>query len=344
MTNVFLHITHLFFVMFLFLRGIDKQDVQGFQLSGHAQGTTWHITYFHADSAVGKYDIDSILNVIDSSLSIYKPYSTIVAFNKSDVGVRADEHFRNVVQRSIEIYNETGGLSDITVGPLTDAWGFGASRSTSVPTDHEIKEFLQCVGSPNILLRNDSVIKLKPCLKLDVNGIAQGYSVDVIANFLESRSVDDYLVELGGEMRVKGKKQPGNRPFSIGIESPSADDFSSPPIQKIISVNAGAVTTSGNYRKYHESEGKKYSHILHPKTGKSVDNEMISATVYAPDATTADAYDNALMLMGVERALKYIDERPVLAAFLIYKDKDGKIADTASARFRELFFHLRETK
>jgi thiamine biosynthesis lipoprotein len=109
-----------------------------------------------------------------------------------------------------------------------------------------------------------------------------------------------------------------------------------PPMQKIILVDSGAITTSGNYRKYHESKGKRYSHIINPKTGKSAENEMISATVYASDAITADAYDNALMLMGVDRALKFVESRKDLAAFIIYKRSDGKLADTASSRFRQL--------
>ena len=176
---------------------------------------------------------------------------------------------------------------------------------------------------------------MKPCVRIDVNGIAQGYSVDVMANFIARKNVKDFIVELGGELRVQGKK-PGGNPFKVGIESPSGDDFSAPPMQKIISIGSGAITTSGNYRKYHESKGKKYSHIINPHTGKSVSNEMISVTVYAKNATTADAYDNALMLMGVKDALKFVEKKPDMAAFLIYKKKDGTVADTASTRFRRL--------
>lgn len=306
------------------------------QLSGLAQGTTWHASYFYSDSAVTQNQVDSILKVIDSSLSLYKPYSTIVAFNKSITGLKIDKHFRNVVEKSLDTYRRTGGLSDITVGALVDAWGFSAHPDSKIPSDSLLKKLLPCVGSGNILIRNDSLIKLKPCVRIDVNGIAQGYSVDVIASFFESRGIANYIIELGGELRVKGKKQPGDLPFRIGIESPSGDDFSLPPMQQIISLDSGAITTSGNYRKYHESKGKRYSHIINPSTGKSADNEMISATVYAADAITADAYDNALMLMGANNAIKFIEKRIDLAAFIIYKRKDGTLADTASTRFRKL--------
>jgi thiamine biosynthesis lipoprotein len=126
----------------------------------------------------------------------------------------------------------------------------------------------------------------------------------------------------------------------VGIESPSGDDFSLPPMQKIIVLDSGAITTSGNYRKYHESKGTRYSHIINPATGKSVQNEMISATVYASDAITADAYDNALMLMGLDRAMKFVESKKDLAAFIIYKRPDGKLADSASTRFRQLISPL----
>jgi thiamine biosynthesis lipoprotein len=320
----------------LILLFFPRTGIRTFHLSGYAQGTTYHVTYFNSDSIILKNTIDSIFASIDSSLSIYKPYSTIQSFNNSERGVIADKHLKYIIQQSQNFTKETGGLSDITVGPLTEAWGFGAKKITIDPTEEELKIILSCVGSEKIILKNDSLIKTRPCVKIDVNGIAQGYTVDIISKFLDSKGVADYLVEVGGELRVKGKKQPGDKPFQVGIESPSTDDFSEPPMQQIIKLNEGALTTSGNYRKYHESKGKKHSHILDPHTGNSVDNEMISATVFAKDATTADALDNALMLMGVNKAMKYIEERPDLAAFLIYKDKDGKIADTASSRFRQL--------
>lgn len=320
----------------LFFSSISRQEIKSVHLSGEAQGTAWNITYFHKGNPVSKNDLDSIFRSIDSSLSVYKSFSTISRFNNSTRGVTADVHLQKLVQTSFHITRETNGLSDITVGPLIEAWGFLAKQSSSIPNDREIKDILQCVGIKYITLQNDSLIKQKPCVKIDVNGIAQGYTVDIIAKFLEEKGISDFLVELGGELRVKGKKQPDNNPFKVGIESPSGDDFSTPPMQKIVILNTGAITTSGNYRKFHQSKGKKYSHIIDPRTGKSVDNEMISATVFAKDATTADAYDNALMLMGMERALRYIENRPDLAAFIIYKNKDGAIADTASSRFRKL--------
>lgn len=305
-------------------------------LSGHAQGTTWNIIYFGSDSIAVKNAVDSIFNSIDSSLSIYKPFSTITAFNKSERGIRVDHHLQKIVKLSFEFTKLTKGLSDITVGPLTQAYGFGAKKPDSLPNKQQLEKLRECVGMKNIIFRNDSLIKKKPCVLLDVNGIAQGYTVDIIGGYLEHIGIRNYLVEVGGELRSKGTKSPGNQPFQAGIESPSDDEFDITPMQQIISLRNSALTTSGNYRKYYESNGKKHSHILDPRNGLSVDNEMISATVWAKDATTADALDNALMLMGVEKGIAFVNRMPGVAAFFIYKNAKGYVTDTASTRFKIL--------
>lgn len=311
-------------------------------LSGHAQGTTWQATYFARDSSVSKQEVDSILNVIDSSLSIYKSWSTIVAFNNSRSGIKIDEHFRKVIVQSLETYKKTNGLSDITVFPLVEAWGFGVKPGNDPPDNKLIRSILPCVSSGKIHLSNDSLVKTDPCVKIDVNGIAQGYSVDVIADYFETNGIDNYIIELGGELRVKGKKDPSGEPFKIGIESPSGDDFTLPPMQKTISLDSGAITTSGNYRKYYESKGKRVSHIINPKTGQPVNNDLISVTVYAKNAMIADAYDNALLLMGLDSAMTFIENEKEMAAFFIYKRNDGSIADTASSRFQHLIVNVKK--
>jgi thiamine biosynthesis lipoprotein len=308
-------------------------------LTGAAQGTTWHITYYGKDSTVKKMQIDSLLAVIDSSLSIYKPYSHIVAFNNSRTGIIIDEHFRRVVEKSLETYHQTDGLFDITILPIVEAWGFGAKHIETLPDSNTIRSLLTCVGSQYLKLDGYRLTKLKPCVKIDVNGIAQGYSVDVIANFFERNGIVNYIVELGGELRVHGKKQPGNEPFKIGIEAPSDNDFESHPLEKILVADSGGITTSGNYRKYYESNGKHISHLMDPHTGYSIQNKMISVTVYAKDAITADAYDNALMAMGLDRGMDFVEKRQDLAAYFIYRLPNGKTADTASSRFYNLIQH-----
>ena len=244
-----------------------------------------------------------------------------------------------MVEKSLETYHQTDGLFDITILPIVEAWGFGAKTIDTLPDSATIRSLLTCVGSQYLKLDGYRLTKLKPCVKIDVNGIAQGYSVDVIADFFEKNGIVNYIVELGGELRVHGKKQPGNEPFKIGIEAPSDNDFVSHPMEKILVADSGGITTSGNYRKYYESNGKKISHLMDPHTGYSIQNEMISVTVYAKDAITADAYDNSLMAMGLDKAMEYVEKRQDLAAYFIYHLPDGNTADTASSRFYNLIQH-----
>lgn len=308
-------------------------ELKKFQINGTAQGTTYHITYFAADSLVIKKQIDSILDKIDSSLSLYKRYSLINKFNASKSGLVIDGHFINVVKKALEVYRSTDGLFDITVYPLTDAWGFGPAVKDSLPDSSKVRQLVSCVNSSLIYLHGRKLVKKKPCVQLDVNGIAQGYSVDVIANFFEKKGITRYIVELGGEIRAKGRKPGNNEKMSVGIESPG-DDPGFSLIEKVIWLESGAVTTSGNYRRYRETEGKKITHLLNPRTGYPIRNELISVTVYAKDAITADGYDNALMGMGLTKALAFVEKRKDLAAHFIFQKKDGSIGDTMSNRFR----------
>jgi len=310
-------------------------ELKKFQVNGTAQGTTYHISYYATDSLVTKKQIDSILDKIDSSLSLYKPYSLINKFNNSKSGLVIDGHFINVVKKALKIYASTDGLFDITVYPLTEAWGFGPSRKDSLPDSNRVRQLVSCVNSSLIYLQGKKLVKKNPCVQLDANGIAQGYSVDVIANFFEKKEITRYIIELGGEIRVRGRKPGNNEMMSVGIETPG-DDPGFSLIEKVIWLDGGAVTTSGNYRRYRETEGKKITHLLNPKTGYPIRNELISVTVYAKDAITADGYDNALMGMGLKKALAFVEKRKDLAAHFIYQNKDGSMADTMSKRFGAL--------
>ncbi|MFT3947695.1 MAG: FAD:protein FMN transferase [Agriterribacter sp.] len=314
-----------------------KNNIQKIQLAGFAQGTTWHITYYAEDSIVTKAQVDSILTRLDSSLSIYKNHSLISRFNRAKKGITIDEHFAAVINKSIEVWKTSGGLFDITVMPLVQAWGFGTKDIHQYPDSAKIMSMLKCIGSDKISMRDNYLFKKKSCITVDVNGIAQGYSVDVIAGFFEQHAIHNYLVEIGGEIRVKGRKLPGNEKMKIGIEAPGNYDETTPSIlQKIITPEDGAITTSGSYRKFHESNGKKFSHTISPKTGFPIQNELISVTVFASDAMTADAYDNVLLAMGLTKAMEFVEKRNDMSAYFIYKKTDGSIADTASTKFMDL--------
>ena len=315
------------------ISAFDSKPVRGYHLNGQAQGTTYHITYYSSDSSISRGQVDSILNSIDSSLSIYKPWSLISRFNQGTAPITMDQHMAVVLNKSMETWRQTEGIFDVTVQPLVQAWGFGTKEHGQLPDSAAILALKQCVDTRYLTIAGTQLSKAKPCTRLDVNGIAQGYSVDVLADFFDRKSIDNYIVELGGEIRIKGRRQPSKERMKIGIEAPGEDEFQMNLLQKIVSLDSGAITTSGSYRKFYESGGKRISHIIDPRSGYPTQNELISVTLYAPDAITADAYDNALMVMGLQKALAFVEQRKDMAAYFIYRNDKGKIVDTASSRF-----------
>lgn len=308
----------------------QKIDIRGF-----AQGTTYSITYYAQDTLFSDLQADSLFGVVDRSLSIYNDSSLISNFNKSARSVVPDEHLYTVVKRALEISDLTKGKFDITVKPLMDAWGFGKVEPDSLPGKEEINRILQCVGSDLLRLDSGRLEKLKPCVELDPNGIAQGYTVDLIAAHLSSLGIENFLVEVGGEIVVKGKKMPSGESLQIGIESPSDDLLNPFLITNSISLDSGAVTTSGSYRKFHEKDGKTITHIIDPETGHYLQSPIISVSVYAKDAITADGVDNALLLMSIQEAVKFVEDNG-LGAYFIYRDSNGKVYTKKTSRFPAL--------
>ena len=333
---VFWWLGSLLILLFGFTHDQKPTGLKPFQLTGLAQGTTYSITYYSQNGTIQKPQIDSIFRRLDQSLSIYLPTSLISQFNQSNTGIETDTHIQQVIQKSLEIFNETGGVFDVTVYPLVNAWGFGAGKVATLPDSATITSLLACVGSRKIRLTQRQLSKTVPCTKIDVNGIAQGYSVDIVADYIEKQGIRNYLVEVGGEIRVKGRKYPQNTPLSIGIQTPTQNDFESASIQKVIEVNQGAITTSGNYRTYRQIGGQRISHIINPKTGYTSQNELISVTVVAHDAITADGYDNALLAMGLPQAFSFLKRHRNLEAYFIYQKSNGAVADTATAGFYKL--------
>lgn len=304
------------------------------EIIGFAQGTNYSVLYYTKSNTVSKMQIDSIFGTIDYSLSIYNEHSLISKFNASKKGIQVDEHFINVVRRSSEIHNTTKGLFDITILPLMELWGFKQKGIMPVqPSKIEIQSIRKCVGMNLLEIKGNNVVKKKPCVKIDVNGIAQGYSVDVVTQFLLSHNISNFIVEVGGEVRVNGRHQPSGKMMRVGIQMPKENDSILVPTQKIIIIGNGAITTSGNYRKFYESKAKKISHLMNPKSGKPIDNDLISVTVFAKDAATADGFDNALMVLGLKKAIKFAENSTEIEAYFIYKDKLGKVKDTATVNF-----------
>lgn len=291
------------------------------QIVGNAQGTTYHITYISENNVNYKKSIDSLLNVIDLSMSTWIPNSIISKINNNEPKVIVDQYFRDVFIKSVEISEKTEGLFDITVGPLVNAMGFGFSKKNNL-NNHQIDSLLQLVDYKMLRLENNKIIKEKPQIKLDFNAIAQGYSVDVLSNFLEKKGIYNYLVEIGGELKAKGKK--GKEAWKVGIDQPNEKSTSERELEAIIHLNNKALATSGNYRKFYVEGNQKFSHIINPKTGYPAKHNLLSTTVIAKDAITADAYATAFMVMGLRKSKEFLDQNKKLKldVFFIY-DENG---------------------
>ena len=313
----------LLFLSLVFFQGCtcNKNRSKIVQLSGEAQGTTYHIVLLTDIKSDFKPAVDSILKVIDQSLSTYLPTSVISRINNNDSTVIPDDHFINVFNKSKEVSESTAGVFDITVAPIINAWGFGFSKKEQVDSVL-IENLLQYIGYKKVSIQNNKLVKENPGIMLDFNAIAQGYAVDVIAAYLNSKGVINYFVELGGEVIAKGDK--GNHEYwKIGIDKPIEEPVEQREMQAVIKLFNKALATSGNYRKFYVENGQKFSHIIDPKTGYPAKNNLLSASVIAEDCMTADAYATAFMVMGLEKSLQFLTENRELnlGVFLIYDDK-----------------------
>lgn len=288
--------------------------------SGSAQGTTYHITYQTADENDYSLGIDSILKAFDLTFSEYIPNSIVSRINRNDSAVEINDMFRVVFEKSLEVYKESDGAFDLTIAPLVNAWGFGpGEKREKSPNIDSLKQF---VGMYKVRIEGKKLIKDLPGITLDMNGIAQGYSVDIVSVFFEKKGIKNYMVEIGGEVRAKGKNDKGKL-WRIGVDKPSYTNQSGEDLQTILALDNKAMTTAGNYRNYFEEKGVKYSHIIDPHTGKPIRNRLLSVTIVAPDALTADAYDTPCMVLGLEKTRELLKKHPELDAYLIFNDEEG---------------------
>lgn len=325
---------------------VEKQP-QKITVQGEAQGTTYSISYMGLKEISGlKQGIDSTLNALDQSLSTYIPTSLISKYNAGlDTNLVAfdDEHFYRVLDYSWEVYEESGGLFDPTVAPLVNYWGWGPGEKL-VRKDFDstvIDSLRMLVGLDRIYnvykkrgLNEGEEMYAKPVsgMKLDFNAIAQGYSVDVLYNYMKSRGVTDFLIELGGELRACGSKV--GEPWTVGIDKP-IPNLKSRELYAVVELEDKALATSGNYRKFYEIDGKKYAHTISPVTGFPVTHNLLSATVVANECAIADAYATAFMVMGTEATRKFLNKGTRgLSVMLIFDNGRGKLETWHTADFK----------
>ena len=305
-----------------------------YYLFGQTQGTTYSIKYIYSDSIVSKNEIEEQLNFIDQSLSLYNNQSLISSFNKSKRGVICDTHLKNVVSASLDIYDKSKHRFDITCKPLSEIWGFNNISKILHPSSQLINQTLSIIGSHNIYFRGDSLIKKNPFIKIDCDGIAQGYSVDILSNFIQNKGISNFIVEIGGEVRSAGTNFE-NKPWTVGIENPDASIDDIFLLNNIVEISNKAITTSGSYRKYKKIGNQYFSHIIDPVKGRPVNNGIIAVTVIAEDAMTADGWDNAFMVLGIKDSFKLLESLSDMGVNFIYRDKQGNIADTCNTYFKK---------
>lgn len=300
---------------------------------GFMWGTIYHIIYDNTNGKDLHEEIKAKMNEFDHSLSTYKPNSIISRVNNNDSTVILDHYFETVFKRSLEISEITNGAFDMTIAPLVNAWGFGFKNKLE-PEDIPVDSLLEIVGFQKVKLLNHKIIKDDSRIMFDPSAIAKGYGVDIVAEFLESKGISNYMVEIGGEIRVKGLSNK-NRLWRVGIDQPIDDpEVKNRKIQDILSLPNGAMATSGNYRQFYIKNGKKYAHTIDPKLGYPVQHSLLSASVIAPDCMTADAYATAFMVMGLEKSILIVEADPNLEAYFIYTDTDGKYQTYSSSKIK----------
>ena len=276
-------------------------------------GTVYKITYQHADDL--QNDIKEAMMEVDNSLSPYNPSSIITQINHNQ-DTTLNEHFTQVFELAQKISTETEGAFDITVAPLVNAWGFGFKNSIEIEPS-AIDSLRQFVGYQKIKMVDGKMVKEDPRLMLDCSAIAKGYGVDRVARLLDKKGVQHYMVDIGGEVVVKGKN-PRMKTWRIGINKPVEDSLSvNQELQTILEVSGIGMATSGNYRKFYYKDGKRYAHTIDPRLGTPIQHNILSATVIAKDCTTADAYATAFMVMGLEKVKAFCEQHPELNAYLI---------------------------
>lgn len=301
------------------------------ELAGKAQGTTFSIIYDDNHQRDLSTPIDSIFRTIDKSMSLWDTTSLISRINRNETDSVTDLHFLNVLMRSKEVWESTSGAFDPTVGPLVKAWGFSFKKGLPHPDSMKVDSLKALVGFNKISFENGVLHKEAPGMEIDFNAIAQGYTVDLISEFLEGEGIQNYMVELGGEVRGSGVNERDSA-WVIGIDKPVDSEDQERSLQTTVSLRNNSLATSGSYRKYFEQNGKKYSHVIDPSTGYPVNHQMLSISVIADDCTTADAYATAFMVMGMDKAFEKALDLD-LEIYCIYSHDNGSLSVRSTPGF-----------
>ena len=306
------------------LHADEQEENAPFQHNaGTVFGTVYHLTYQHPQDL--QHEVDSLLEALDQDLSPFNEKSNIRAINEG-VTTLMTSRLRQVVELALRVSEATDGAFDITVAPLVNAWGFGWETADQLPDPATLDSLRRLVGFRQITLHADTLVKANPRLTIDCAAIAKGFAVDEVADFLEAQGVDNYMVEIGGEIRLYGHN-PSGEPWHIGVNQPN-DSLEG--MAAVLSLQQAAIATSGNYRNFYVKEGRKVAHTIDPRTGMPVSHSLLSTTVLAPSCAEADAYATAFMVLGLDSTRLLLRQQPQLQAFLIYADPLGNLCTWAS--------------
>ncbi len=317
-------IFRIVFLLFLIVGSIyiiRQQNTMPYQHNtGQIFGTTYHITY-QSDKDLHR-EILQRLQLVDQTFSTFNDESIISRINRNKP-VKLNQMFIEVFDLAKTVSKDTHGAFDITVAPLVNVWGFGFKSGTP-PTKAVIDSLRHMTGYEKVKLIGSTVRKQDPRIMLDCSAIAKGYGSDVVAQYLRSRDVENFMIEIGGEIVVQGNSDK-RLPWKIGVTKPTDDSTQvNNELQTVLNVSNTAMATSGNYRRFYYKNGKKYAHTIDPKTGYPVQHNILSATVLANTCAKADAYATSFMVLGLEKTQQVLQHHPDLMVYLIYADGQGK--------------------
>ena len=311
-------------VLFCMLTNCNRVEKQ--QFWGSTQGSYYSITYFDEQNRNFSNDFDSIFKEIENTLSLWDENSIIRRVNRNDTSVVLNKIFIDNFNYAMRAAELSDGYFDPTVGPLVQAWGFHFKEGMEM-TPEIVDSLKQLVDYRKIKIENGKVIKENPNMTLDFNAVAQGYTTDMISDFLLSKNVNDFLVDVGGEILARGCK-PNGELWKVGIEKPAENKDSERIVQEIVELKDRSIVTSGNYRKYVERGGKRYSHSLNPKTGYPAENKLLSATIIADNTAWADCLASICMVVGLEKAMEIIESSDdAINAYFIYVDENNAVKE-----------------
>lgn len=319
----------LFAISLVFLVFVSCQkevkSTEAVRLQGPVFGTTYNIIYYDVSTNFDE-EIQQLFDAINQSVSTYIPTSDISRINKDESGIKIDDYFQEVMEKSDRIFKETEGYFDPTVGNLVNAWGFGPEKPLNDLDSSKVKELMNFVGFDKVTVENGEIKKRYPETYLDFNSIAKGFGLDVIGRFLESKKIENYLVEIGGEIRTRGEK-PEGKSWKVQVESPNTDGTRS--AFDVLPLKNKSMASSGNYRKFRIAEsGEKYVHTINPKTGYAKESNLLAATVIGEvDCADVDAYATAFMAMGLEKTKEFLQSKPELKVILIYVNESGELKE-----------------